>query len=151
MANQPLFFALSLCLITACGSSPNPTSTAALDYVELRGDDGWYLRVHGDGSGSLTHRQHPTHHLDYPAHTFDPLPLLRLGGHCIGQRLTSSGCYTLTRYRAARDQLLHCSCTKERAATAAFTTAVARMQWAVDDESSERACRMLRRAWLVAR
>ena len=60
------------------GLAPAPTARySPLDYVELATDNDWRLRVHGDGSGSLTHRQYPRHHLHYPAATFTYAPLLR--------------------------------------------------------------------------
>lgn len=153
MPIHPLTIALVNCLWLAasCGPSITHSPTAVLDYVELRGDDGWYLRVHGDGSGSLTHRQHPTHHLDYPVQTFDPGPLVGLSKRCGDSRLAVESYYSLTYYRASRDVLRHCTCGQEESITAAFTTAIASMQLAVDDEDSERACRMLRRVWLAAR
>ncbi len=46
--------ALLLLLSSACGQPIAQPRTSPLDYAELRGNDGWYLRVHGDGSGTST-------------------------------------------------------------------------------------------------
>jgi len=154
MPLHPLTIVLANCLWLAAASCSPPVThppTAALDYVELRGEDGWYLRVHGDGSGSLTHRQHPTHHLDYPVRTFVPGPLVDLSKRCSELVAPDQTYYSLTYYRSSRDLLGHCDYGREAIITEAFTTAIASMQLAVDDEDSERACRMLRRAWLAAR
>ena len=147
--------ALLLPLLLCCGSSATHPATSPLDYVELQTPDGWYLRVRGDGSGSLTHRQHPLHHLDYPTGTFQTGELFQTaaqvggrGRRCgVGQ---AAGSYRLEHYRARQDTTLRQLCMAGRIPQHAMHTAIARMQSAVDDLSSERSCRMLRRTWLAA-
>lgn len=38
---------------------------------KIRHENDWQLSVYGDGSGTLSHRQYPGYHLDYPLQTFD--------------------------------------------------------------------------------
>jgi hypothetical protein len=143
-----LLYPLFGCVDSVGTHAPKPLS--ALDYVILTSDDGWRLRIHGDGSGTLTHRQHPLHHLDYPARTFELRGLLRAGEQCRSVR-PATGCYELKTYRSRTDRETYCKCGGGPGARESMTVAIARMQTAVDDVQSERACRMLRRAWLVAR
>ncbi len=151
MRTALLQFASLLLLLLHCTCGPPVTQSlfSPLDYAELRGNDGWRLRVHGDGSGTLTHRQHPRHHLDYPAHTFELAGMVQLAARCHG-KYPSGGTFSLTTYHAKRDQTRHCRGTAGAALDAAMATAIADMQLAVDDVRSERACRMLRRVWLAA-
>ncbi len=137
-----------LLLLLGCAHSQPPTSASPLDYVELDTPDGWHLRVHGDGSGTLTHRQHPLHHLDYPSHTF---PLSSHFGR--GRRCTAGGGTAgnyQVHYYFARPDSTHACAGDSAAAQQLMHTAIAQMQLAVDDPGSERACRMLRRTWLAA-
>jgi hypothetical protein len=136
------------CVDSVGTHQPRPLSV--LDYAILRAEDGWRLRIHGDGSGTLTHRQYPHHHLDYPARTFELHKLLRTERSCDTVR-PATGCYELETYRARGDREYHCGCSGAKATREAMTVAIAQMQTAVDDVPSERACRMLRRAWLAAR
>ena len=146
----PLLRIPFLCLLLGCGPGRPANTPSPLDYVEISGQDGWYLRVHGDGSGTLTHRQHPTHHLEYPPVTFDLPPLLRMSNRCrsTGDPLSF---YRLVQYRSLGDRTRTCHCAGEPRIEQALATAIANMQLAVDDAGSERACRMLRRTWLAAR
>ena len=135
-------------LLLGCAHSQSPTATSPLDYVELDTPDGWHLRVHGDGSGTLTHRQHPLHHLDYPAHTFSLSPHLGRGRRCEVSRAAVDN-YRIHYYLAQVDST-HACAGDSATARQLMHTAIARMQLAVDDAGSEQACRTLRRTWLVA-
>ena len=145
----PLLATFLLLLGSACGQPIAQSRTSPLDYAELRGNDGWYLKVHGDGSGTLTHRQHPLHHLDYPARTFELPGIVRVAAGCGGDR-SASGPYALTVYHSASDQTHSCRSIAGSALDEAMAMAIANMQLAVDDVRSERSCRMLRRAWLAS-
>ncbi|WP_116127261.1 hypothetical protein [Lewinella sp. IMCC34183] len=134
-------------LFAACGPPAVQPYPYPLDAAELRGNDGWRLSIHGDGSGSLRHRQFPLHHLDYPPRTFDLRALARAAAHC--DRDTATG-FSLAYYSARSDREWQCACGDTMLLNAAMTTAIDRMQLAVDDAVSERSCRMLRRAWLVS-
>ncbi|CAH1000745.1 hypothetical protein LEM8419_01863 [Neolewinella maritima] len=148
MPTARLLTGLLLPLLWCCGPvSHSPVSP--LDYLELRTPDGWSLRVHGDGSGSLTHRQHPLHHLDYPARTFSTRLFPGRGRRCRAAP-TGSACYALSFYAARGDSTLHCDCVTGQEPQALMRTAITHMQLAVDDAGSERSCRMLRRTWLAA-
>ena len=138
---------LLLLILTACGPPAAQPSSYPLDTAELQGNDGWQLRIHGDGSGTLRHRQHPLHHLDYPARTFDLRTLERAVARCGCD--TAEG-FDLRYYQARTDREIFCHCRDTSLLNNAMATAIAHMQAAVDDEISERSCRMLRRAWLVA-
>ncbi len=142
----PLLFLLLHC---TCGPPDGPALVSPLDYAELRGNDGWRLRVHGDGSGTLSHRQHPRHHLSYPSRTFELAGMVRLAARC-GVDRQAGGTFSLTAYHAKRDQSRHCRRIAAPPLDAAMATAIADMQLAVDDVRSARACRVLRRAWLAA-
>ncbi|PPK87132.1 hypothetical protein CLV84_0066 [Neolewinella xylanilytica] len=139
-----------LLLLYACGQPIAKSRTSPLDYAELSRNDGWYLRVHGDGSGSLTHRQYPHHHLEYPLQTFDLARVRAVAVPC-HTTVDTGSCYHLTYYRSAADRILTCSCAPSAPLDEAMTTAIANMQTAVDNPSSERSCRMLRRVWLASR
>ena len=139
---------LLLLLLYACGQTLAKSRTSPLDYAELNRHDGWNLRIHGDGSGSLTHRQYPHHHLDYPLQTFDLSAIRRELVPCTAPA-DSQSCYSLTYYRSAADRTLNCRCATAAPLDAAMTTAVASMQLTVDDPGSEWSCRMLRRVWLT--
>ena len=148
MPTPALLAGLLLPFLLSCGHSRPPAAASPLDYVELRTPDGWHLRVHGDGSGTLTHRQHPLHHLDYPSHTFP------LGTHSGRGRRCKTGRGAASDYRVhyyfARPDSTHACAGDSAAAQQLMHTAITRMQLAVDDAGSERACRMLRRTWLAA-
>ena len=154
----PLLCALLVLAYSGCSSSVAQSTPSPLDYVELHTPDGWQLRVHGDGSGSLTHRQYPLHHLDYPGHTFQTASLFASAAQTAGRGRTdgyqgaalSSQGYQLSYYRARQDSLYRGRHLTGKVPQHAMHTAISRMQLAVDDASSERSCRMLRRAWLVA-
>ncbi|WP_420458781.1 hypothetical protein [Neolewinella sp.] len=137
-----------LLLLLGCAHSQPPTSASPLDYLELDTPDGWQLRVHGDGSGTLTHRQHPLHHLDYPARTFPSGTPSGRGRRCRPDRGVA-GYYQVHYYLARQDSAYSCA-TDSATVQQLMHTAIARMQLAVDDAGSERACRMLRRTWLAA-
>ena len=139
---------LLLLLLYACGQTIAQSRTSPLDYAELNRHDGWTLRIHGDGSGSLTHRQYPHHHLDYPLQTFD-LSSIRLALTPCRAAIDSATCYRVTYYRSVADRTVSCGCADAGAPDAAMTTAIAGMQGTVDDPGSERSCRMLRRVWLT--
>ena len=139
---------LLLLLLYACGQTVAQSRTSPLDYAELNRHDGWTLRIHGDGSGSLTHRQHPHHHLDYPLQTFDLSAIRRALNPCRAPT-DSTFCYRVTYYRAAADRTVSCGCTEPAIPDAAMNSAIAGMQQTVDDPGSERSCRMLRRVWLT--
>lgn len=153
MPHAPLIGALLLLTLSDCGD-PRRTvdgQPSPLDFVELDGGDGWKLVVYGDGSGSLTHRQYPTHHLDYPVATFELGKLIpRASRSCRPDPGGRADCYRLRYHRANRKDK-RCDCMDRSEAETAFTRAIARMQIAVDDGGSKPACRMLRRAWLAAR
>ena len=140
---------LLLLLLYACGQTIAQSRTSPLDYAELNRHDGWTLRIHGDGSGSLTHRQYPHHHLDYPLHTFDLSAIWRAVSPCRTPALDSALCYRVSYYRSAADRTVSCGCAGPAAPDAAMTAAIAGMQLTVDDPGSERSCRMLRRVWLT--
>ena len=147
---QTLTGSLVLLLLYACGQTIAKSRTSPLDYAELNRNDGWYLRVHGDGSGSLTHRQYPHHHLDYPQQTFDLAQIRQAVLPCYTAADTQSG-YSLTYYRSSADRTFHCSCAPAAILDQTMTTAIASMQLTVEDSDSERSCRMLRRVWMAAR
>ncbi|WP_198664950.1 hypothetical protein [Lewinella sp. IMCC34191] len=147
---QTFFGSVLLLMLYACGQSIAKSRTSPLDYAELSRNDGWLLRVHGDGSGSLTHRQYPHHHLDYPLQTFD-LSILRPVAQACQPGSDTASCYNLTYYRSAADRTRSCSCASSAPLDEAMNTAIANMQLTVDDPGSERSCRMLRRVWLAAR
>ncbi len=148
--HQTFSGSLLLLFLTTCGQSLAKSRTSPLDYAELSRNDGWYLRIHGDGSGTLTHRQYPQHHLDYPLQTFDLGGIQKAALPCISSSDTQS-CYSLTYYRSAADRTQTCSCAPSGPLDEAMNTAIANMQLTVDDQGSERSCRMLRRVWLAAR
>ena len=137
-----------LLLLLGCAHPQPSPSASPLDYVELDTPDGWHLRVHGDGSGTITHRQHPLHHLDYPAHTFPLSTHLGRGRRCEVSRAAVDD-YRIYHYLARTDSTRVCA-GDSATARQLMHTAIARMQLAVDDAGSERACRMLRRTWLAA-
>ncbi|MGB3799498.1 MAG: hypothetical protein WA952_06750 [Lewinella sp.] len=147
---QTLSGSVLLLLLYACGQSIAKSRTSPLDYAELSRNDGWLLRVHGDGSGSLTHRQYPHHHLDYPLQTFDLAQIRGAALPCYSVADTGN-CYSLTYYRSRADHTEQCACAPPAPLDQAMNTAIASMQLTVDDPGSERSCRMLRRVWLAAR
>ncbi|MCP9237440.1 hypothetical protein [Lewinella sp. JB7] len=140
---------LLIFLFAGCGPVVVGPGFPPLDYAEIRGNDGWRLRIHGDGSGSLTHRQYPRHHLSYPVGSFALLPVVGIADTCTEAAGESAG-FRLSYYRSRTNTTVNCRRTSDPALTHALETAIARMPWAVDDEDSERSCRMLRRAWLAA-
>lgn len=140
---------LPVLLFLGCGPQVAPVSLSPLDYAEIVGEDGWRLRVNGDGSGTLTHRQHPLHHLDYPPATFRSNRAKGLKARCRKGQFT--GCLGITFYRARADQTTTCPCVAEQWPIDYMVLALENMQAAVDDASSHKACRMLRRTWLAAR
>ena len=148
MPTPALLAGLLLPFLLSCGPSRPPTSPSPLDYAELHTPDGWHLRVRGDGSGTLTHRQHPLHHLDYPALTFSSVTHFGRGCRCEVSR-GAAGYYRIHYYFARPDSTHYCA-GDSTTAQQLMHTAIARMQLAVDDVGSERSCRMLRRTWLVA-
>ena len=141
---------LLLLFLYACGQSMAKSRTSPLDYAELNRNDGWYLRIHGDGSGSLTHRQYPHHRLNYPLQTFD-LARIRKASLPCRPAVDTGSYYNLTYYRSAADLTHTCSCAPVAALDEAMGTAIANMQLTVDDPGSEHSCRMLRREWMAAR
>jgi len=54
-------------MLMHCSGPATAIPLADLDYVEVQNHTGWILRIHGDGGGSLSHKQLPAHHLHYPA------------------------------------------------------------------------------------
>lgn len=135
-----------LLLLTACSPPAEAAFPSPLDVAEVHAGDGWQLRIHGDGSGTLRHRHYPLHHLDYPTQTFDAGGLSRAATRCAAAPCTG---YQLSYYSARRDQETRCGCADSTVLNAAMTTAITRMQLTVDDAVSERSCRMLRRAWFA--
>ena len=140
----------ALLLLLGCEPAPTPDGTDDLDHAEIVTPTGWRLRIYGDGSATLTHRQYPAHHLDYPAATFYPAPARRLVRDC-RHSAPNVLCSRLEYYHARRDRSTHCGCAVGGWVTATMDAALRNMQVAVDDRGSERSCRMLRRAWLVSR
>ena len=141
---------LSLVLVgTACDPPWERPAAADLDFLEVVDHSGWRLRVHGDGGGSLTHRQLPTHHLHYPAATFTVGPGRELTRRCRGT-VSTPVCTQLRYYDSARDRTATCPCAPGDWAATLMATAIARMDVAVDAGASPRSCRMLRRRWLAS-
>ena len=149
MPTVRLLAGLLLPVLCACGHGLTHSTASPLDYLELETPDGWHLRVHGDGSGSLTHRQHPLHHLDYPAHTFSADALSGRGRRC-NERTEAAACYRMSHYASRQDTVRYCNCESSQLPQQLMRTAITHMQLAVDDAGSERSCRMLRRTWLAA-
>ncbi|MBC6996165.1 hypothetical protein QWY85_05050 [Neolewinella lacunae] len=149
--SNPLPPALVLLLfVAACGRSAPGHPPLELDFVEIEDHSGWFLRIHGDGSGSLGHEQLPAHHLHYPLGTFNPRPARRLAEKCAGQGQTPV-CTTLRYYVALEDATIACPCTPGTWSAEMMQRALQNMQLAVDAGASERSCRMLRRQWLALR
>lgn len=137
-------------LLSGCGGPATAIPLAELDYAEVENQTGWTLRLHGDGSGSLSHVQLPTYHLHYPAMTFDASPARQLTSRCKGKN-ENPVCITISFYASRTDELTECRCAPGTWPTRIMEQAIAEMQEAVDAGGSERSCRMLRRQWLAAR
>lgn len=133
-----------------CSGPATAVPLADLDYVEVQNHTGWVLRIHGDGGGSLSHRQLPAHHLHYPALTFAPEPGRQAALKCRG-RSEEPVCVTVTYYNARTNKLNECRCTPGSWPAAIMQQAISQMQYAVDAGGSERSCRMLLRQWVASR
>ncbi len=142
--------ALGLFLLYACEPALSRGEVEDLDYAEITTPTGWRLRINGDGSATLTHRQYPTHHLDYPLETFYPAPARRIVSRC-RHSAPNSLCSRLEYYSAADNRSTRCGCSVRGWVEATMEEALRNMQVAVDDLGSERSCRMLRREWLAQR
>lgn len=149
MTIRPLLLCL---LVSGCAGNPPLADTPMrdLDFVEINDASGWRLRIHGDGGGSLSHKQLPAYHLHYPAQTFVGGPGRGLTERCRGT-VSSPVCVRLRYYDAATDRTLRCDCAPGDWAETTVEQAIADMPLAVEAGGDERSCRMLRRRWLAAR
>jgi hypothetical protein len=132
-----------------CSGPATAVPLADLDYVEVINQTGWVLLIHGDGGGSLSHKQLPAHHLHYPAMTFVAEPARRLAKRCRG-KTDSPVCAYLSFYNSGNNKLTVCDCAPGGWAAAIMVQAIDQMQYAVDAGGSERSCRMLQRQWLAS-
>ena len=119
-----------------------------LDYATIRTPTGWTLRLLADGSGCLSHRHYPRHYLHYPPATFNPAPAPAVARGCRRESATTT-CARLEYYRAAADQLLHCSCAPAPWVERTVQFALDHTQLAVDDPASERSSRTLRKEFMT--
>jgi len=133
-----------------CSGPATAVPLTDLDYVEVKDHTGWVLRIHGDGGGSLTHKQLPAHHLHYPAATFAPGPGRRITRNCRGKN-ESPVCVRLRFYDALADELIQCTCAPGTWTTTVMEQAIREMEYAVDAGGSELSCRVLRRQWIASR
>lgn len=138
--------------VSGCaGSGPVPGGPLSdLDVVEITDFSGWRLRIHGDGGGSLSHKQLPAYHLHYPAGTFAGGPGRELALRCRGKVLTPV-CVQLTYYEARTDRTVACGCAPGDWSVRMVEQAIDDMELAVEAGADERSCRILRRQWLAAR
>ncbi len=133
-----------------CGGPATALPLAELDYAEVENHTGWTLRLHGDGSGSLSHEQLPAYHLHYPVGTFDPRPARQLVQRC-RTRQVPPVCVVIRYYFSLEDETQICPCAPGDWPAELMEQAIDQMQHAVDAGGSERSCRMLRRRWLASR
>ena len=146
----PVTVVLFTALLFGCGQRADAVHANELDYAEIITPIGWRLRINGDGSGTLTHRQYPAHHLHYPRETFYPAPARRIVSRC-GNNGPRHACSRLEYYEALRDRSRRCGCADHNWVRITVEEALRNMQVAVEDEGSLRSCRMLRREWLASR
>lgn len=143
----PLILAFAL---LHCSGPATAVPLADLDYVEVKNHTGWVLRIHGDGGGSLTHKQLPAHYLHYPAETFVPGPGRQIARKCRGKN-ENPVCVNLRFYDALADDLTECDCAPGSWTTAIMEQAISQMEYAVDAGGSETSCRVLRKWWIASR
>jgi hypothetical protein len=133
-----------------CSSPATALPLEDLDYVEVQNHTGWVLRIHGDGGGSLSHKQLPAHHLHYPAQAFAPEPGRQAALKCSG-RNQSPICVTVGYYDASMNKITECRCAPGSWTSAIMQQAIGQMQYAVDAGGSERSCRVFLRQWIASR
>ncbi len=133
-----------------CSGPATAVPLADLDYVEVKNQTGWVLRIHGDGGGRLTHKQLPAHHLHYPAETFVPGPGRQIASKCRGKN-ESPVCVRLRFYDALADDLTECPCAPGSWTTTIMEQAISQMEYAVDAGGSEASSRVLRKQWIASR
>lgn len=153
LAMMPIHFYALLLLpvfLLHCGGPATVLPLSELDYAEVENHTGWTLRLHGDGSGSLSHEQLPTYHLHYPSHTFDASPARSLVQRCKGKK-EAPVCVLVRFYSSTEDVTKICRCASGSWPGDIMEQAISQMQRAVDAGASERSCRMLRRRWLASR
>lgn len=145
-------FAVTLFVFTLmhCSGPATAIPLADLDYVEVKNHTGWILRIHGDGGGSLSHKQLPAHHLHYPAQTFVPEPGRQAALKCRG-RSDEPICVTVGYYNARSNKISQCRCAPGSWTVAIMEQAISQMQYAVDAGGSERSCRVFLRQWIASR
>ncbi|TXF89425.1 hypothetical protein FUA23_10690 [Neolewinella aurantiaca] len=133
-----------------CSGPASAIPLSDLDYIEIENHTGWVLRIHGDGGGSLSHKQLPAHYLHYPAQTFSPTPGRQIALRCRGRSL-SPVCVLVSYYDASVNSVSVCRCSPGGWPGAIMEQAISQMQYAVDAGGSERSCRMLMRKWIASR
>jgi hypothetical protein len=146
------YFAATLFAFTLmhCSGTATTLPLADLDYVEVKNHTGWILRIHGDGGGSLSHKQLPVHHLHYPAQTFAPEPGRQAALKCRGRNQRPI-CVTVGYYDARRNKVTECRCAPGSWTLSIMKRAIEQMQYAVDAGGSERSCRVFLRQWTASR
>ncbi len=145
-----LVAALFVFTLMHCSGPATAIPLADLDYVEVKNHTGWMLRIHGDGGGSLSHKQLPAHHLHYPAQTFIPEPGRQAALKCRGQS-DEPICITVAYYNASSNKITECRCAPGSWTARIMEQAIGQMQYAVDAGGSERSCRVFLRQWIASR
>jgi len=137
-------------MLMHCSGPATAIPLADLDYVEVQNHTGWILRIHGDGGGSLSHKQLPAHHLHYPALAFAPEPGREAALKCRG-RTDEPICVTVSYYDASSNKITECRCAPGSWTVSIMEQAIGQMHYAVDAGGSERSCRVFLRQWIASR